>query len=191
VDPVLPRELSGPVCDSYGSLGVRDLAPGHEPKVADPWMLRAPAAPAASSPPPGVRVFSAESDDDVVTFEHVAFMAAGGTPPDRPGELHPPGSQHVRGLRLLIATLDDVPSGTALTVEHDRGLVISAVAVLPGVRGRGIGAALVASALAVAPDRPATLAASDQGLGLYRRLGFREVTRPRHWWCPTEPEAAR
>lgn len=179
--PTLPGSISGRVCDSYATLGVEDLPEGYTPHAADPWMSRPPGPDVPRDPVPGLFVTEVESDRDTVLFEHTAFVAAGGQPPRRRGELHPPGSQRVPGLHLLLASVDGVPCGTALAVEHEHGLVISAVAVVPELRGRGIGAALTAAALDVAPDRPATLAASAAGLPVYRRLGFREVTRPIHW----------
>jgi ribosomal protein S18 acetylase RimI-like enzyme len=66
-------------------------------------------------------------------------------------------------------------------LEHDRGVLISAVTVLPDARRRGIGTALTTIALQVTPGRSATLSATVYGLPLYRRLGFVEVGRQRYW----------
>jgi GNAT superfamily N-acetyltransferase len=173
-----PVGMPGTLCDSYRSLNGLS---GYECAPADPWMVRPPGPLALVPKVSGLRISRVQSDSDTSIFERTAFIAAGGQPPGRPGELHPPGSQHVPGLHLLIAWMDGAPSGTALAVEHGHGLVISGVTVLPAVRGRGIGAALVAATLRLAPHQPASLAASAQGLGLYVRLGFQQVTQPSHW----------
>jgi GNAT superfamily N-acetyltransferase len=118
---------------------------------------------------------------DAHLFERIAFLAASGTPPDRPGELHPRGSEQTPGLHLLLAYLDDQPIGSALALAHDRGLFISAVAVIAAHRGKGIGRSLTAAAINCARDRPATLSASKAGLGIYRQLGFELVATPLDW----------
>jgi ribosomal protein S18 acetylase RimI-like enzyme len=62
------------------------------------------------------------------------------------------------------------------------------IAVIPERRGRGIGAAVAAAALLEGRDlglRIGTLSAGELGLPLYRRLGFREVSRHRTYvWQP-------
>jgi hypothetical protein len=50
---------------------------------------------------------------DALPFERTAFLAASGCPPERPGELHPRGSERTPGLHLLLAHLHDEPVGTA------------------------------------------------------------------------------
>jgi len=47
-----------------------------------------------------------------------------------------------------------------------------------------VGRALTQAASLVAPDLPATLAASDLALSAYRQLGFIELLRPVHWMPP-------
>jgi GNAT superfamily N-acetyltransferase len=67
---------------------------------------------------------------------------------------------------------------------HDRGVVVSAVAVLQAERGRRIGSMLTAAAIAVHPELPTTLSATPLGLPVYRRLGFHELSAPVHWQPP-------
>ncbi len=133
---------------------------------------------------PAVRAVSVERTADALLFEDIAFRAAGGAPPSTPGELHPAGSDRVPGLCLFLARRHGRAVGTALSVLHERGVVVSAVTVLEAERGRGIGSMLTAAALDIRAGVPATLSASRSGLPLYRRLGFRELGRPLHWEPP-------
>lgn len=175
--PALPHRLIGTVRDSWGALGSQ-LAATRRAAPADPWMLRT-ASPCVA--PPAISGLRIQRAGDAELFERSAFIAASGTPPDRPGKLHPRGSENTPGLHLLPAQLDDQPVGTALALVHDRGLFISAVAVIETHRGKGIGTSLTAAAINCAPDRPATLSASRAGLGIYRQLGFELVASPLDW----------
>lgn len=122
--------------------------------------------------------------DDALLFERMAFLAAGGQLPQHPGELHPGGSERLPGIHFFLAWLDGRPIGTALAVIHEYGVLVSAVAVLPDERRRGVGAALTAAAIMAAPDRPATLSSSRLGSGTYRAMGFLEVGVPVDWRSP-------
>lgn len=174
--PQLPQPLTGTVRDSWGVLAPQ-LAPTRQAEPADPWMLRPP----GRCPVPAVSGLTIERVRDAELFERTAFLAASGTAPKRPGELHPRGSEHTPGLHLLLARVDHQPVGTALALVHERGLFISAVAVVAAHRGQGIGTSLTATALNCAADRPATLSASEAGLGIYRQLGFEPVAVPLDW----------
>jgi len=55
------------------------------------------------------------------------------------------------------------------------------VATLPEARGRGYGAALTATAALSQPDLPSALIASDDGRGVYERLGFLPISRFTLW----------
>lgn len=58
---------------------------------------------------------------------------------------------------------------------------VELVSTRPEARGRGIGAAMTMAAARVEPDRPALLIASDDGRGVYRRLGFVPLLRYTLW----------
>lgn len=181
--PEVPAGLAdGVFADTWAVMDGR-LPPGWRATPFDPWMVRPPGR-AEGPAVPGLVI---EPTEDALRFERIAFLGASGRPPDVPGELHPPGSASFPGLRLLLAVLDGRDVGSAIAVSHDTGVVVSGVAVLAVARRRGIGAALTAAACASAPHKPATLCASDLGLGVYRRLGFVEVGRPLHWFPPAHP----
>ena len=75
----------------------------------------------------------------------------------------------------LLATRDGVAVGTArLLITGSKGK-IGRVCVLPGARGTGLGAALIAAALESLRKRgcaTAVLGAQTHALGFYERLGF-------------------
>lgn len=169
-------DVTGIVCDSYARLRL----PGREPEPAGHWMIRPAGPPPAVPDVPGLVIRPAVDDGDVAWFEYLAFLAAGGEVPARSGELHPAGSRRMPGLRLLIAELDGLGAGTALSVSTPLVNNVGAVSVMPALRGRGIGAALTAAAVAVNVRTPATLAATASGRGVYRRLGFGDVGAPLH-----------
>ena len=91
------------------------------------------------------------------------------------------------------------PSGTSSADRRrDRGGVdarrsgrgvagLANIAVVPELRGRGLGAAVAAAALSEARDlgiEVGALSAGELGLPLYRRLGFRTVSRHRTYVRP-------
>lgn len=173
IDPYrTPRSGTGQLGDL-----VEETLPGWTPRAADPWMYREPGR-CAVEPPPGVTVAAVQ---DPLLFERTAFLAASGQPPQRAGELHPPGSQHHAGLHLYVAWRAARAVGTALAVVHRTGVAVSAVAVLASERRQGIGAALTAAALRTASELPATLSTSQIAAPTYRRLGFVEVGTPVDW----------
>jgi GNAT superfamily N-acetyltransferase len=85
-------------------------------------------------------------------------------------------------LRNWIANLDGEPVAAAALFVGAGVAGIYNVCTVPEARGRGIGAAVTAVALDAAVDAGhdlAVLGASDMGYSVYRRLGFREVSRLR------------
>jgi ribosomal protein S18 acetylase RimI-like enzyme len=81
-----------------------------------------------------------------------------------------------RGMRAFV-----VPgTGVATLAVGSDAVEIDGLYVTPSARGRGIGAALVAAALAAGGRDVAWIVADDEGLArpLYDRLGFETVWRP-------------
>jgi len=179
--PALPAGLvqqqPGILCDSWAALEPGDL-PGWTATPADPWMIRDP-DPCTLEGPADVTIAPTR---DASLFEATAFRANGVSA--MPGELHSAGSEGFPGLTLFLAWRSGIPIGTALSVRHSVGVVVSAVSLVPEERRRGVGRALTAAAVLVAPGLPATLAASDLGRSAYRQLGFIELHRPVHWMPP-------
>lgn len=87
-------------------------------------------------------------------------------------------------LRNWIASLDGEPVAAAALFSGAGVAGIYNVCTVPEARGRGLGTAVTAVALdAAAADGLdlAVLGASDMGYSVYRRLGFREVSRLRSY----------
>ena len=93
-------------------------------------------------------------------------------------------------LRDWIALLDGVPVAAAALFVGAGVAGIYNVATVPEARGRGIGRAVTAAALAEAVARgqhTAVLGASELGYPVYRRLGFRDVSRLRSYALRAQP----
>lgn len=56
------------------------------------------------------------------------------------------------------------------------------MATLPGMRRRGAGTAATWAATLAEPDLPAVLISSDDGVGIYRRMGYLTLARATLWW---------
>ena len=80
-------------------------------------------------------------------------------------------------IRGLLARVDGRAVSTALGVLAGEGIVIVNVTTVPEQRGRGLGRAVTLATMhagAAAGARIAVLQSTEMGLGVYRRLGFRE-----------------
>ena len=84
--------------------------------------------------------------------------------------------------RHFVCRADGAPVG-ASTLSLGAGVAgLANIAVVPECRGRGVGAAVASAALVEGRGlglRLGVLSAGEQGVSLYRRLGFREVSRHR------------
>lgn len=76
----------------------------------------------------------------------------------------------------LLAWQDGLPAGTARIMIHGAKGKIGRVCVQAGLRGTGLGKALILSAIDVLRDRPgvthAMLGAQVHAIGFYEKLGF-------------------
>jgi ribosomal protein S18 acetylase RimI-like enzyme len=93
-------------------------------------------------------------------------------------------------LRDWIARLDGAPVAAAALFVAGGVAGIYNVATVPEARGRGIGRAITAAALAegvARGQRTAVLGSSEMGYPVYRRLGFREVSRLRSYAWGVSP----
>jgi GNAT superfamily N-acetyltransferase len=81
------------------------------------------------------------------------------------------------GWRVWLArAADGTPAAGCFTYDDGAAVGFYWVATHPEHRGRGLGRAVMEAGLAAHPERQATLVATDAGLPLYERLGFRAVS---------------
>jgi GNAT superfamily N-acetyltransferase len=153
-----------------------------------PLMLRPPGP--VPVPAPGLEVRAVTDAATLADFAGVLAAAYGLAEGEAPAVADLALVDSVVTLRVGYA--DGVPVATAgAAVRH--GIVeVDWVATLGPARRRGFGAAVTAAVVDVAPELPAVLVASDDGRGVYRRLGFLDLVRITMWEHPgTAPPAPR
>jgi GNAT superfamily N-acetyltransferase len=104
-----------------------------------------------------------------------------------------PGFDPTLPLRNWVASLEGVPVAAAALFVGAGVAGIYNVCTVPEARGRGIGRAVTGAALAEAVSRGLSLAilgASEMGHPVYRKMGFREVSRLRSYAPAPEMPAA-
>ena len=85
-------------------------------------------------------------------------------------------------IRIWLGLEGDRPVGAAVTsIAHGINQVMLIVT-LPGVRGRGYGAALTWEASLAEPSLPAMLLSSDLGRPVYERMGYLPLVRFTVWY---------
>lgn len=140
-----------------------------------PLMIREPAG------PPGLPHHVEEVTGDPAEFE---ATLARSYPLDRagwqPGRLF--GKDiHATGWRLFLGRLDGLPVATSAAYTHDGLTEVNYVSVAPEARGRGFAAAVTFAASCADPAASAMLLASDLGLPVYEKMGFRALTHFHMW----------
>ena len=146
-----------------------------------PFMVR-PQGGAAPVRPPELDV---EEVTDAASMEQYERVLVEGYPVP---ELQPYEAGRLFDERLLggiarvwVGSVDGRPVAGSMAI-NSRGLIaVEFVATLPAARGRGYGAALTATAALSSSDLPAALIASDDGRGIYQRLGFLPISRFTLW----------
>lgn len=84
----------------------------------------------------------------------------------------------------FVAYVDGVPAAAAMSFTDGGVARVGWVGTVPAYRRRGLGAAVTCAAVLAGFDRGARIAAlesSPMGVGLYRSLGFRQITNYRVW----------
>ncbi len=112
-------------------------------------------------------------------------VAANWTPPDQHviefyHNITTPVLDPGNGIRLFAFRMDNQVAGTVeMFPSDDKTVGLYCLATLAAFRGKGIGGAMMTFALNRAKSlgyRTAVLQASEDGIGIYRKLGFREIT---------------
>jgi GNAT superfamily N-acetyltransferase len=146
-----------------------------------PFMVR----PVGGSAPVRPRELDVIEATDATSMEAYDRVFVEGYPvpelqPYQPGSLF--GSRVLGGIaRAWVGTVDGRPVAGSMAFTS-RGIVgVENVATLRDARGHGYGAALTATAALSRPDLPSALIASDDGRGVYERLGFLPISRFTLW----------
>ncbi|MEY9849893.1 GNAT superfamily N-acetyltransferase [Streptacidiphilus sp. BW17] len=188
-----------------------DLGPyGCESALTMPVMVRnpAPVAPSTRLPRPRMgetgasqalepagtpEAWEAVDEPDLAAVERVVVE---GFPvphllPWRRGGQFPAGYAQLPGRRSWLARVGGEPAAACITMDDGAAVGVYWMATLPELRSRGAAGAVLRTALAAHPERPATLTATLLGEPLYRRLGFTERAVARWWRYPSTPAALR
>ncbi|GAB1818066.1 GNAT family N-acetyltransferase [Herbidospora sp. RD11066] len=100
----------------------------------------------------------------------------------RPGRLFS-RDIHATGWRLFLGRLDGRPVATSAAYTLDGLTEVNYVSVAPEARGRGFAAAVTYAASCADPAASAMLLASDLGLPVYEKMGFRTALPHFHMWA--------
>jgi ribosomal protein S18 acetylase RimI-like enzyme len=145
-------------------------------------------------PPPGVTIRSVETDADAAAFARVNGEAYGtyGMPPDcAPAVLGRLAVMRAPHIVSVLATLEGTAAAAAMVVlTHGIGGIYW-VGTVPAARGRGLAdlvTRVVGNAAFDLGARVVVLQASPMGEPIYRRMGYREVTRYPYWVQFRPPE---
>ena len=174
-------------------LGARLAAHGLTHLFDDPWMaldLRA-LDEDQPAPPPGFRVVEVEDVEALKLFDAASTRGFEQSPQLSQGffDIYAHlGLGRDRPLRHFVGLLDGEPVAASSLCLGGGAAGIFGVATAPEARRRGIGAAMTLAPLREARAlgyRIAGLQSSDEGHGIYRRLGFADVcTISWYAWSP-------
>jgi ribosomal protein S18 acetylase RimI-like enzyme len=162
----------GPVCESAG-LPLTGASPGMllERRLPD------------TAPPPGVTIRTVETDADARDFAQVsdaAYRTFGMPAGCAVAMLNRLAVLRAPHITSILASVDGIPSAAAMVIlSHGVGGIYW-VGTTPAARGRGLGELVTRIVGNVAFDsgaRVVVLQASPMGEPIYRRMGYREVTR--------------
>jgi hypothetical protein len=138
--------------------------------------------PRSFDPPPVPRGVDVAFPTDASALEAAGrlFAEAFDLPPALFAPLYEPADLRRVDLRIALVLDGTEPVSTAIAWPVGDAVGIFSVATPPRLRGRGFGAIATSAAVQAGFDGGATrafLQASAMGEGIYRRLGFREVSR--------------
>ena len=133
------------------------------------------------APTPDVQILEVQDEDGADALARVDVAAFGGDPRVARA-VHGAGAFGVPTKRSFVAWRDGEAVGAASAFLHENAVGIMGVGVIEAARRRGVGAAVTtAAARAFPPADMAWLQPSDMALGMYRSLGFAEVSRWEVW----------
>jgi GNAT superfamily N-acetyltransferase len=149
---------------------------GMELVVSRPGMTAPVAAIAPAAPPSGVELLPVAGERDLEEFWEIQAIVFEMKPEVVRGYVGI-GALGSPGVALFLARSEGTAVASSVSITSDGAVGIFGISTLPEARGRGIGAAVTAAAIdAVRGEADlAWLQASEEGEGVYRRMGFRPV----------------
>ncbi len=149
--------------------------------VADPeplpGMVLHPLPPAPPEPA-GVTVATVDPTDSVALGEHLDTWAAGGLPREIVAGIISPAMAADPDVRLFTGLLDGRPVATSIAIRSGDVSGVYGVGTHESARRRGVGTAVTWAAVEAGRAwgcDTIVLQASDMGLPVYERMGFRTV----------------
>lgn len=145
------------------------------------------ARPAVVQPPAGVdirQVFDKAGVEDFRIADRAGFADDDHERAAVDSAFRDPGSLLRPAVAAFVAYVDGVPAAAAMSFTALGVARVGWVGTVPEFRRRGLGAAVTRAAVQAGFDRGAQIAAlesSPMGVGLYRSLGFRQITNYRVW----------
>lgn len=176
-------QVPGSVGDVWHDL---DLGPhGFRVWRTEPWFYRAPGA-LPDAVPSDLEIVRVQTPEEVVEFEAVSVRGFGSEDDVlEPGTYHPPSILGDQAMHMFTGRVGGRPVAAAMGYVLDDVVGVFGVATVASARRRGYGSALTRAAMLTETGLPAILAPSEEGLGMYRRLGFEPVGALTIWTSPS------
>jgi hypothetical protein len=169
----------GSVCDAWQSLDLRPF--GRRVWRTEPWFYRSPGRLAVAAPA-DLEIVPVSTPDEVREFEAVSVRGFGAEDDSvAPGTYHPPEALSDDAMRMFIGRVEGRAVAAAMGYVTDTAVGVFGVTTIASARRRGYGAALTRAAMLTETGLPAILAPSEEGEGVYRRLGFERVGELNIW----------
>lgn len=149
-----------------------------------PFMVR----PAGANPPPPVEGLEIRAVDSAAEMQVFGRVIAEAYPmPGAERSAMARTDDYDGPLRLFTAYLNGEPVATGGTWRSHGVNDVNFISAKSSTRRRGVGAAVTYASTVAWPDDPAVLIASDDGVGVYEKLGYLTLLRLTLWLRPASP----
>ena len=179
VAPEIIAGVPGSICDAWQTL---DLEPhGFRVWRKEPWFYRAPGL-LSQEAPPELEVVPVSTGSEVAEFEAVSVRGFGSEDATiEPGMWHPPTVLSDDAMHMFIGRVAGEAVAAAMGYRCEAVVGVFGVTTVASARRRGYGSAVTRAAMLTETGLPAILAPSEEGAGVYRRLGFEDVGELSIW----------
>lgn len=179
VPPEAIAAVPGSICDAWQTL---DLEPhGFRVWRREPWFYRPP-GPLPQAAPAELEIVTVSTGPEVAEFEAVSVRGFGSEDATiEPGTWHPATVLSDDAMHMFIGRVDGRAVAAAMGYRCESVVGVFGVTTVASARRRGYGSAVTRAAMQTETGLPAILAPSEQGEGVYRRLGFDRVGELSIW----------